>query len=310
MKIGILEPSDFSEIALSKLRIAGTLALFDGKDLNRFVKDKTVLFVRLNIHINADLLSNAKKLKYICSPTTGLNHIDTEYCQKHGISIISLKGETNFLNTIRATPEHTLGLILALRRNYTKAFLTLKHSEWNREPFKGYEIYKSKIGIIGYGRVGKILANFLIAMGAEVSIYDIKVVKATKNLKIFKSMDKLITWSDTIVLCASYDINFGQIIHEKELNAMAGKYFINTARAELTDEKVLVKLAKQGHFKGLAVDVITEEQSSQKHLQKLLKAAKLQNIIITPHIGGATYTSMCRTEEFITDKLLSDNDSK
>lgn len=305
MKIGILEPSDFSEIALNRLRQAGKVELFDGKDLSKFLIDKTVLFVRLNIHINADLLSGAKKLKYICSPTTGLNHIDTEYCQKNGISIISLKGETKFLSTIRATPEHTLGLILALRRNYSKAFLSVNNSQWNREPHKGFEIYQSKIGIIGYGRVGKILSKFLVAMGAIVSVYDIKAIKTPQSIKVFNSVQKLIKWADTIVLCANYDPNTGIILGEKQFMEMEGKYFINTARAELTDEKVLVKLALNNHFKGLGVDVITEEQSSQKNLQTLLNAAIKFNIIVTPHIGGATFTSMCRTEEFITDKLLS-----
>ncbi len=305
MKIGILEPSDFSEIALNRLRLSGKVELFDGKDLAKFVKDKTVLFVRLNIHINAEFLSGAKKLKYICSPTTGLNHIDIGYCHKAGISIISLKGETKFLSTIRATPEHTLGLILALRRNYSKAFLSTNSSEWNREPHKGFEIYQSKIGIIGYGRVGKILSKFLIAMGAYVSVYDIKAIKPPQTIKVFNSMQKLINWADTIVLCANYDPSTGIILHEKDFMAMEGKYFVNTARAELTEEKALVRLALNNHFKGLGVDVITEEQSSQKNLQTLLKAAIKYNIIVTPHIGGATYSSMRRTEEFITDKLLS-----
>ena len=83
MKIGILEPSDFSEQAIKSINTIGRVECFDGKNLSTFVKDKTVLFVRLNIHINKALLASAKVLKYICSPTTGLNHIDTEYCQHH-----------------------------------------------------------------------------------------------------------------------------------------------------------------------------------------------------------------------------------
>lgn len=304
MKIGILEPSDFSQQAIQSLSKIATVACFDGKDLSTFIKDKTVLFIRLNVHINRDFLSSAKALKYICSPTTGLNHIDVDYCNKKGITIISLKGETRFLSSIRATPEHTLGLILSVKRNYRFAFLNSTNTIWNREPYKGFEIYKSKIGIIGYGRVGKILAGYLKAMGANIAICDSKEQKDTSGLKVFKTISGLIHWSDTIVLCANYDPSLGQIIHMNDLEDMKDKYFINTARAELTDEATLVKLAEKGHFKGLAIDVITEEQSTQTHLSQLIHAAQHYNIVITPHIGGATYTSMCRTEEFITNKLI------
>jgi D-3-phosphoglycerate dehydrogenase len=147
-------------------------------------------------------------------------------------------------------------------------------------------------------------------MGANVAICDSKKVKDTPGIKVFKTIEGLIQWSDTIALCANYDAKVGQIIHLKHLEAMKDKYFINTARAELTDEIALVKMAQKGHFKGLAIDVITEEQSSQKHLGALIKAAKQFNIVITPHIGGATYTSMCRTEEFIAEKLLKQIDGK
>lgn len=305
MKIGILEPSDFSNKAIKTLNKIGSVSLFDGKQLDQFVKDKEVLFVRLHFDINKVLLTKAKKLKYICSPTTGLNHIDTDYCSKQGIDIISLKGETAFLRTIRATPEHTLGLLIALSRNYASAFLNTKNSVWNRDPYKGFEIYNSKIGIIGMGRVGSILTQYLRAMGAQIGYYDINSKIKHDSAKAFKTKSALIRWADTIVLSANYDSLQGEIIGSKELELMKGKTFVNTARAELTDENTLVKLASKGHFKALALDVIREEQSSQKNLQNILKATQKFNIIVTPHIGGATYTSMERTEEFITKKLVS-----
>ncbi len=305
MKIGILEPSDFSSKAIKRLTKLGQVSLFDGKHLDTFVKDKEVLFVRLNFDINKALLSKAKKLRYICSPTTGLNHIDTVYCNKHGIEIISLKGETAFLRTIRATPEHTLGVLISLNRNYKSAFLNTKNSVWNREPYKGFEIYNSKVGIIGMGRVGSILSKYLNAMGAKVGYYDINSKIKIDNAKAYKTKSALIKWADSIVLSANFDSNQGEIIGSKELELMKGKTFINTARAELTDENLLVKLASKGHFKALALDVIREEQSSQKNLETILKATQKYNIIITPHIGGATFTSMERTEEFITKKLVN-----
>jgi D-3-phosphoglycerate dehydrogenase / 2-oxoglutarate reductase len=304
MNIGILEPDGFSNSAKDVLSRLGKVETYKGGDLVRFVKNKSILFVRLNIQINRALIDAAPDLTHICSPTTGLNHIDVDYCRKQHIEIVSLKGEFRFLKTIRATPEHTLGLLLALKRHYKDAFLNTRNSEWNRDSYRGYEIFKSKIGIIGLGRVGALLASFLKPMGAEVGYYDTKRSIKKKGLLRYDSIQALIGSSDTVILCSSYSAETGSIIGETEINAMKGKYFINTARAELTDEDFLAQKAINGHFKGIAVDVILDEQSGRKNLKKWLKAAEVHNVIVTPHIGGATYSSMCRTEEFITEKLI------
>ena len=304
MKIGILEPADFSSIASHKLSKIGSIENYSGEKLEEFLSNKEIIFVRLNFDINKGFLEAGPNLKYICSPTTGLNHIDVNYCQSKGIEIISLKGETDFLNTIRATPEHTLGLILALKRNYNFAFLKTDNSEWNRNPYRGYEIYSSKIGIVGFGRVGKILSSYLKNMGASVAFYDINKDIQEEGVHKFDSIESLIDACETVVLCSSYTVEYGSIINEKEIDALKNKYFINTARAELTNEAYLSQRALEGHFKGIAIDVIQNEQSAQNNLKSWLEAADKYNVIVTPHIGGATYSSMNRTEEFISDKLL------
>lgn len=85
---------------------------------------------------------------------------------------------------------------------------------------------------------------------------------------------------------------------------MQNKYFVNTARAELYDETYLVQLASKHHFKGLAIDVIQNEQNERQHLNALLDCIAFSNLIVTPHIAGATHQSMAKTELFITQKLI------
>lgn len=304
MNIGILESSDFSGEAMQKLRQLGRLQEYKGGDLSAFLKNLEVVFVRLGFKLDAEILAHSPKLKYICSPTTGLNHIDLAYCRKRDIKILSLKGETKFLETIRATPEHTLGLILGLKRNYANAFLNTENREWNRDKYKGMEIYGSRVGIIGYGRVGKILSKYLLSLGATVGFYDIEDKKHPGIVIKYLSNKELISHSDTIILCASYDPQKGIIVKSREIEQMKGKYFVNTARAELTDEPLLIEKAQKNHFKGIAIDVIIDEQGKNNNLAAWLKAAKDKNIIITPHIGGATYSSMARTEMFMANKLV------
>lgn len=303
MQIGILEPKDFSQKAIEMFSSIGKVSLFDGKDLDGFIADKEVLFIRLANFIGNNFLEKSKNLKYICTPTTGLNHIDLEECEKKCIKIVSLKGEYEFLSTIRATPEHTFGLILSLLRNYKEAFLNQKNNKWDRELYKGFELYENSVGIVGFGRVGKILAKYFEAFGAKVYFYDIDdSMQEIHSANKLSGIEEVINQSNIVILSASYTESNHQFFDKKYIDLLDKKYFINTARGELVDEGYLITKIEQNFFKGVAIDVIQNEQSNN-NLDKLLKLTESNNLIVTPHIAGATYSSMYRTEEFIVYKL-------
>ena len=305
MQIGILEPKDFSRKVLDELKSYGKVELFWGENREKFLEDKDVLFIRLKYKIDKSFLEEAPSLKFICTPTTGLNHIDINEVEKRKIKIISLKGEYDFLSTIRATPEHTIGLLLALLRNYNKAFLNPKNNEWNRDLYKGYEVYGKTIGIIGMGRVGKILSKYFNAFDAKIVFYDIKDVDTSYNSIEVKDISSLIIKSDIIFLTASYSKENEKMIGKEEIDLMKDKFFINTSRGELVDEKYLLTKIAQQHFRGLALDVIENETDlGNNNLKEFLPLCEKNNFIITPHIAGATYESMWRTEEFISEKLI------
>ena len=305
MIIGILESKDFSIKAQNDLKKIGILELNEKTALREFLNDKEVIFIRLSYQINFYFLDQAKELKFICTPTTGLNHIDLEECKKRGIEIISLKGETEFLSTIRATPEHTIGLLLSLLRNYNKAFLNTKNNKWDRDLYKGHEIYGKKIGIIGLGRVGKILNQYFQAFGASVLYTDTRNLQAPENCTEIKRKSELIERSDIIFLTASYSKENEKMITKEDIDKMKDKYFINTARGELVEENYLFKKISENHFKGVGIDVITDEtQLNGDTLMAMLKLSDDKNFILTSHIAGATYESMWRTEEFVAQKLL------
>lgn len=299
-KIGICEPEGFSEQAIDQLKQIGNVECFREKDLKKFISDKNAIFVRLKYQITDELIEECSDLRYICSPTTGLNHISITNSSIH---IVSLKGEQEFLTSIRATPEHVFGLSIALLRNYAHCFLNEKQSMWNRNFYKGYELYNNNIGIIGAGRIGKLLIHYYQAFGANVAYYEIKDEKIPNATKC-DSLNELIQKSDILILETNYIKENENMIGKHELDLMKGKYFINAARGELVDEEYLIELIEKNYFKGVAIDVIQNETDNHNNLTKYLKAAKGRNIIITPHIGGATYSSMERTEEFIAEKLM------
>lgn len=303
MNIGILEPKNFSQKAINQLKKIGNVLIYNKiNEIKDFIYNIEILFIRLDYKIDQEFIKYTPKLKYICSPTTGLNHIDANVIKKNNIKVISLKGETEFLADIRATPEHTFGLVLSLLRNYKNGFLNTKNNDWNRELYFGNEIFNNNIGIIGLGRIGKILIRYFKCFGANIYFYDIdKNIDYKDGIKI-KSIEELIHKSDIILLTASF--NGKKIITQKELLLMKNKYFINTARGELVDENALIKLIEKAYFKGVAIDVLENEtEIENNNLQKFIKLTENHNLIITPHLGGATYTSLNRTEEFIVKKL-------
>ena len=271
MKIGILEPENFSELAIMELSMLGTVDLFDGGDVNSFLEDKEVLFVRLNYFLDQQFLNSAKQLKYICSPTTGVNHLDMNYLEERKVNVLLLKGETDFLKTIRATPEHTFGLAISLLRNYKNAFLSIANSAWDRDKHKGFELYESKCGIIGMGRVGEILATYLKAFGSQVFHYDINEIAKSEYSEKLQSSIELINECKIIFLCASYLEESPIVLGTEELNRMKDKFFINTARGELLDEEVLLDLIRNNHFKGIAIDVIQDESKESNRLHYTAK---------------------------------------
>lgn len=305
-KIGILEPDNFSPKAISKLEEIGEVTTYQGdgskKDIKAFIVDKNALFVRLKYQIDQELVDGAAGLKYICSPTTGLNHISIT---NSDIKIVSLKGEYGFLETIRATPEHVFGLTLALLRNYASAFIKSEDQEWNRDVYRGYELYEAKIGIIGLGRIGRLLIRYFTAFDAKVGYYDILPKdNVPESIVCYNSVEDLINNSEIVILEANYTPENDKMITADLLRMMKGKYFINAARGELVDEVALLEEIKANNFMGVAVDTFANEVKEDNLEKEFVKFTRGRNLIVTPHIGGATFTSMLRTEEFISEKLV------
>ena len=304
MQIGILEPQDFSEKAINELKSLGQVSFYENGNISDFIKDKKIIFVRLKYFLGKDLLKNTINLKYICTPTTGLNHLDLNYLKHKNIKVVSLKGESKFLTDIRATPEHTFGLILSLLRNYKNAFSSSKKL-LDRDLYKGNEIFQNSIGIIGFGRVGTLLAKYIEVFGGNSFFYDIDNTKnEIHKAKKLGSIEELISKCNIICLCASYELVNHEFFDKKYIDLLKDKYFINTSRGELVDELYLIKKIKSKFFKGVAIDVFQNESTQENNLDKFYSINENFNFILTPHISGATYTSMRRTEEFITNKII------
>jgi D-3-phosphoglycerate dehydrogenase / 2-oxoglutarate reductase len=309
MRILNAEPQDYSRKAYSLLSQHAEVVEehLTQQQLTSTIKDFDVVIVRLGLRLDKAILSNAVRLKYILTATTGTDHIDVEEASARKIQIISLKNEIDFLDSIPSTAEHTWALMLSLLRKLPDAFHDVKAGQWDRQKFRGNNLRNKKLGIIGLGRVGKQVARFGLAFGTQVGAYDPFQSNWIGDVVKFEHETDLLTWADIISVHIPLDSRTENFLDREKLTQVKrGALLINTSRAGVWDENAVADLLAAGHLGGVATDVVSNEQDDSQRMKGplLTKINDFKNLIVTPHIGGATYESMEMTEVFIAEKFL------
>ena len=270
-----------------------------------------VIFTRLGLMIDKRAIDLQPQLKYVVTSTTGLNHIDTKTTAAKNIRVISLKGESEFLANVKSTAEHTWGLLLALIRHLPAAVKSVAEGNWNRSIFLSDELDGKKIGIIGYGRLGKIVARYAKAFGMEVRVHDHTPEHYKNHIDIVPcGLEELLKTSDVVVLLISWSEDNTNFMDAAKFGLMKeGAYFINPARGELVDEEALLDALQSQKIKGAALDVLWDDSSwaTQAKGSSALRAYQRENanLLITPHMGGYGKDSIAKTRNFVTNKFLS-----
>jgi D-3-phosphoglycerate dehydrogenase len=304
----VSESSNFSTTAANRLEQAGRVifADLDRPALLATVSQADLLWVRLRHKIDRQVIDAAPRLRAIATPTTGLNHIDLDHARTRGIKIISLRGETAFLQKIYATGEHTLALILALVRHLPASTRHVTEGGWNRDVFRGNELHGKVAGIVGYGRIGRMVAGYLRAMGMHVIATDPAISSALAADAEIVPLDLLLAQSDLVTLHVPYAPEARGFFGVRQFAQMkTGSWFINTSRGELVDESALLDALSTKRLAGAALDVLSHESSAGMSSHLLVAYARNHdNLLITPHIGGCTLESMEHTEEFLAEKVV------
>jgi D-3-phosphoglycerate dehydrogenase len=302
----IAESQGFSEAALATLRSAAevTLADLDRPGLLRAASQADVLWVRLRHRVDREVFESAERLRVLVTATTGLNHVDLAEAARRRVQVLSLCGEAEFLRDVRATAEHTVGLLLALLRQTPAAVEHVKQGGWDRDRFRGREAAGKTVGLVGYGRLGRLVGQYLAAMGARTVASDPYVQAA--DVEMLPLADLLRT-ADVVSLHASLTAETQRFFGRAQFAAMKpGAWFINTARGELVDETALLEALESGKLAGAALDVLAgEDAAGMAHHPLVRHAREHPNVIVTPHIGGCTSESMEKTERYLAEKLVA-----
>ena len=307
-RILISEPSGYSVEAMNIYNSLGDVQLgpFSCADLRKRIEDIHVVVIRLGHKIDDALINRGRNLQVIVSPTTGLDHIDLGAAQRRNVEVISLKGETEFLRGIPATAELSWGLLLAATRKIPAASQSASAGVWEREKFIGHDLKGKNLGIIGLGRIGEMVARYGLAFGMNVTAFDPFRENWVQGVQRSESLISMLEVSDAIMVHIPLNPETINLIGITEFQAMKpGCVFINTSRGGIIDESELIQAMEGGRISAAALDVIQAEAYREKLVSSpLVDYAKTHsNLILTPHIGGATVESMHATELFLAKKL-------
>jgi D-3-phosphoglycerate dehydrogenase len=306
-RILIAEPRGFSPKALDLLRSEVDVDQRElrAEDLSIVLDQYDALWFRLAFRFESGLISTATRCRVLATPVTGIDHIDLEACERAGIAVVSLKGEYEFLRDVRATAELTVGILLALLRRIPQAYASTVSGEWNRDAFRGHELYGKTIGIVGVGRLGSLVAGYFRAFGCNVLGHDV-LPRASESVEMVSTLGELLARSDIVSVHVAYEESTRDLLSRAQFAGFKrGSYLVNTSRGGVVDEEALLWALEEGILAGAALDVLTGEPAVDDRHPVIQYARGHSNVLVVPHIGGNTYESFEKTEVFLSRKVLS-----
>lgn len=302
----IAEPEDFTPAVLESLRgwAHVTLGPIPKGSIRAALEHHDIVWIRLGHRIDSGDIPASPRCRIVAVPVTGLDHIDLATCSQRRISVVSLKGETEFLRTVTATAEHTIGLLLALIRQIHNAHRSVLGGAWNRDLFRGRELQGRTAGIIGVGRLGRMVAGYLTAFGMKVVGYDVRTDIQVKHVELLPQLNDLLRISEVVSLHVPYCTETRHLLRTEHFNLMRrDAVLVNTSRGGVIDDGALLQALVGNVIGGAALDVIDGEPEVGINHPLVRYAQTHPNLVLTPHLGGNTSDSFSKTEAFIANRV-------
>jgi D-3-phosphoglycerate dehydrogenase / 2-oxoglutarate reductase len=279
----VLLAEELSPATIEALGPDFEIRTIDGADRSQLlpaIADVDAILVRSATQVDAEAIAAAKNLKVIARAGVGLDNVDIKAATQAGVMVVNAP-----TSNIVSAAELTVGHILSLARHIPAANAALKNGEWKRSKYTGTELYEKKIGIIGLGRIGALIASRLQAFETEILAYDPYVTSArAAQLGVrLVSLDELLEESDFISIHMPKTPETVGMIGDAAFDKMKDTaYVVNVARGGLIDEDSLYRALKDKKIAGAAIDVFAKEPSTD------LPFFALENVVVTPHLGAST----------------------
>lgn len=238
--------------------------------------------------ITREALEQRLNIKVISRCGVGMDNVDIEACKELGIKLYNTPNAP-----VGSVAELTVTFILALLKNVIPMNEALKTGEWNK--MSGFMLSGKKVGIIGMGRIGRRVSEFLSSFGVEIAYNDIKDFGI--NYK-YMPKDELLEWADIVTLHCSANLESGHVIDEHELECMKkSAYLVNTSRGKFINEEALYNHLSENKIAGAALDVFSVEPYKGK-------LSTLNNVILTPHVSSSAKEGRAVMEMEAVNNLL------
>jgi len=310
MKIKILcpEPNSFSQKGMDY--VSGfaqlTAKTISQGEFEKIAPEFDVVLVRFNTMVGPNIFGKDSKIRAIISPTTGLDHIDMKSAKLNGIKVFHLRGEKRLLKGVSGTAELSIGLMLSVMRKIPQSFSAVKSGMWQPGPFRGNEVAGKTLGVIGCGRLGSKVCRTAVALGMKVIAFDPYIKRFPSGVEDIKTQLDLFKQSDIVSLHVPLSDETKHLISNLEISQMKkGVIIINTSRGAILKTGALLDGLNSEQVSAAALDVLEDEHLMKGDLHPLVEyACKFDNLLITPHIGGATFESVEKTDLFILRKYF------
>ncbi len=287
MMFHILVPDDLNQAGLDLLNKVETFEIYAPGKMSReetiaAIPQAHALIIRSGTTVDRDLLEHAPNLKVVARAGVGVDNVDLDECTRRGIIVMN----TPDANTI-STAEHALALMMALARQIPQADASMRAGRWDRKQFMGMQLYGKTLGIVGFGRVGRAVAERAQCFGLTEVAYDPFVpddIARHLGLSIVPRLEQLLEVADIISLHAVVNDDTRGLINANTIAQMKdGVLIVNAARGKLINNADLAEALKSGKVGGAALDVYDVEPPDADN-----PLLGLPNVIYTPHLGAST----------------------
>ncbi|MGQ0430868.1 MAG: phosphoglycerate dehydrogenase [Microthrixaceae bacterium] len=295
----ILVTEKIADAGLDRLRLAGhDVDIREGlspEELREAVVGAHALIIRSATIVTADVLAAGRDLVVVGRAGIGLDNVDTDAATTQGVMVVNAP-QSNILTTA----EHTMAMLLAQARNIPQAHAALIAGRWERSAWEGVELADKTLGIVGLGRIGKLVAQRASAFGMHVVAHDPFVAPERArqiNVELFP-LDELIAMVDFLTLhVVKTPETLGMVGKDLLAKAKPNLRIVNVSRGGVIDEAALAEAIREGRIAGAAIDVFATEPTTSSPL------FELPQVVVTPHLGASTAEAQDKAGDTIAEQV-------
>ncbi len=270
-----------------------------GPELVNELKGVHVLGIRSKTKVKREILEQAPDLQAVGCFGVGTNQVELSIATSLGIPVFNAP----YAST-RSVAELTVAEVIMLARRAVPASIKLHRGEWQKSASGCYEVLEKKIGIVGYGHIGQQVGLLAEHFGLQVYFYDVVKKLPLGRAQQVTSLDELLQFADFVSLHMPALDREELLVGERELKLMKqGSFLLNFSRGSLVDLPALKRALESGHLAGAAIDVYAKEPQSNKE-QFQCELTGMDNVILTPHIGGSTEEAQRKIGLEVSSSLL------